>query len=164
MNRRCGAGLVGQPRRAGRIEDDDLVAGSADRLDDQRLGRARYLHHRVDMLVLEPIAGDGRGAVGAALMIGGDDLDRRAQHLAAEILARHLRRDRAALAGELGIGAGHVEDEPDLAHPIRDPGRGAHQRCGGDESGGAGGQQSALFHEAPVHNGLLSFWAQYGSS
>ena len=85
----------------GALSDDDLVAGVGDRLDDQRLGRAGDIHDRIDMLGVEPVAGDRGGAVGAVLVIGDDDLDRRAEHLAAKILDRHLRRGRAAVPGQL---------------------------------------------------------------
>ena len=125
MHRGRGAALLGQPVRPRRVEDDDLVARAADRLDDQRLGRARDVDDRVDMLVAEPVAGDRGGLVGAVVMIGGDHLDRRAQHLAAEILDRHLGRRLAALAGELGIGSAEVEDQAELDDAVRYPaGRG----------------------------------------
>ena len=50
----------------------------------------------LDALVVEHVARDAGGEVGLVEMVGGDDLDLAAQHLAAEILHRHLRRGLAA--------------------------------------------------------------------
>ena len=48
--------------------------------------------------------------IGLVEMIGRDDLDLAAQHLAAEILRRHLRGGLAAGPGDIGVEPGHVED------------------------------------------------------
>ena len=118
VDRSRGAGFVGQPLGAGRVQQHDPAAGIADPLHDQRLGRAGHIHDRIDMLRIEPVAGDCAGAVGAVLVIGDDELDRRAEHLATEILDRQLRRGGAALTGIRGIGARQVEDQPELDHPV----------------------------------------------
>ena len=59
----------------------------------------------LDALVVEHVAGDVGGKVGLVEMIGGDDLDLAAEHLAAKILRRHLRRGLAAGAGDVGVEA-----------------------------------------------------------
>jgi hypothetical protein len=43
-------------------------------------------------------------------MVGDDNLDLAAQHLAAKILHRHLGRGLAAGAGDVGVKARHVQD------------------------------------------------------
>jgi hypothetical protein len=55
-------------------------------------------------------AGDVGGKIGLVEMVGRDDLDLAAQHLAAEILHRHLRGGLAAGSGNIGVEARHVED------------------------------------------------------
>src|SRR6266700_2882021 len=79
MDRGCGAGFVAEALGDRRAQRNDLMSGACDRLDDQRLRRAGDIHDRIDMLVLEPVARDRRGAVGAVLMVGDEDLDRRAE-------------------------------------------------------------------------------------
>src|SRR5439155_25726074 len=56
------------------------------------------------------VACDAGGKVGLVEMIGWDDLDLAAEHLAAEIFRRHLRGHLAAGPGDVGVEAGHVED------------------------------------------------------
>ena len=52
--------------------------------------------------------------VGLVLVVGGDDLDRLAGDLAAEVVDRHLRRLDGALAAEIGIEAGQIRQHADL--------------------------------------------------
>ena len=104
------AGLVGEPDRAGAVEDDDLVARFGDLAGGERGGGRRHVADHLDALVVEHVAGDVGGKIGLVEMVGRDDLDLAAEHLAAEILRRHLRRGLAAGAGDVGIEAGHVED------------------------------------------------------
>ena len=48
-------------------------------------------------------------------MVGDDDLDLAAQHLAAKILHRHLRRGLAADAGDISVKAGHSRMPPSFS-------------------------------------------------
>jgi len=120
MDRHRRARLVGDAHRGGPVEHDDLVLvfGDFDRGERRRGGRD--VHERVDVLGVEPFPRDIGGIVRLVLMIRGDDLDRLAQHLAAEILGRHPGRGHCADAGDVGIEARHVLDHPDLHHAVGD--------------------------------------------
>jgi hypothetical protein len=65
------------------------------------------------------------------LMIADDHGNRLAQHLAAEIIDRHLRRRDRALAGRRRRRAVHIGEYADLDHVVRDLGacrrRGQHR-------------------------------------
>ena len=113
VNRCRGAALVGQALRAGRAQRHDLMAGVADPLHNQRLGRTADVEDRIDPLVLEPIARDRGGTVDAVVRILDEQLDRRAEHLLAEIVDRHFAGRGAALAGIRRIRTGEVENQPD---------------------------------------------------
>ena len=104
------AGLVGEPDRSGAVEHDDLVARLGDLAGGERGGGRRDVEDHLDALIVEHVAGDVGGKIGLVEMIGGDDLDLAAEHLAAEILRRHLRGGLAAGAGDVGVEAGHIED------------------------------------------------------
>ena len=108
------AGLVGEADRARAVEHDDLVARLRDLAGGERGGGRRDVEDHLDALVVEHVAGDVGGEVGLVQMIGRDDLDLAAEHLAAEILRRHLRGGLAARPGDVGIEARHVEDAAEL--------------------------------------------------
>src|ERR1043166_4584937 len=113
MDRCRGARLVRQPLRAGSAQRDDLVAGVADPLHDERLRRTADIEDRIDALVLEPVARNRGGPVGAVVVILDEQLDRRAEHLFAEVVHCHFAGGGAPLSGIRGIGTGQVEDQPD---------------------------------------------------
>ena len=97
---------------AGIDVDPVLLAGQ--RQDRQRDRRSRNVDDGVDLLIVIPVAGDIDADVGLVLVIGGDDLDRLALYLAAVIGDRHLHRGKRALAGRIGIEAGHIRQHADL--------------------------------------------------
>jgi hypothetical protein len=68
-------------------------------------------------------------------MVGADDLDRRALHLAAEILDRHLGRLDRPFAAEIGIDAGLVIEDADLDFPIGNSGGRGGDRGRGEKRG-----------------------------
>ena len=72
--------------------------------------------------------------VGLVLVVGGNELDLLAEHLAAEIGDRHLRGLDAALADHVGIEARHIVDVAD------DDAFGLRLRRGGERQRGHGGQ------------------------
>ena len=78
-------------------------------------------------------------------MIGRDDLDLAAEHLAAEILRRHLGGRLAAGPGDVGIEAGHVEDAAEFERRfgLRQRSRARHRQCSGENAG-----------NEPFHEGL----------
>jgi hypothetical protein len=53
-------------------------------------------------------------------MVRRDDLDRLAQHLAAEILHRHGRGSYSAHAGDVGVDARHVLEHADFHDAVGD--------------------------------------------
>ena len=108
------AGLVGEADRAGAVEHDDLVARLGDLAGGERGRGCRHVVDHLDALIVEHVAGDVGGKVGLVEMVGGEDLDLAAEHLAAEILRRHFRGGLAAGTGDVGIEAGHVEDAAEL--------------------------------------------------
>jgi hypothetical protein len=61
-------------------------------------------------------------------MIGEHDLDRFAEHGAAEILGRHFRRHHRTRPAEIGIEAGLIVEHADLHDAVRDL-----RACGGYE-------------------------------
>ena len=85
--------------------------------------------------------------VGLVLVVGGEDVDRLAQHRAAELRDRHLDRLDAARADDVRVGAGHVVDVADH-HLVR---RGLG-RSGGEERAqrsGRGQHAFELSHRFP---------------
>ena len=119
------AGLVGEPDRSGAVEHDDLVARLGDLAGGKRGGGGRDVEDHLDALVVEHVAGDVGGKIGLVEMVGGDDLDLAAEHLAAEILRRHFRGHLAAGAGDVGIKPGHIEDAAELQRRLALRHRGA---------------------------------------
>jgi hypothetical protein len=94
----------------------------------------RQVDDHVDAFGIEPLARQRGRDVRLGPMVGADDGDRLAQHLAAEFLDRHLGRHHRALAGQVRRAAGHVGHDADL-----DAGFGpdcdvlyAEQRCDND--------------------------------
>ena len=127
------AGFVGEPDRARAVEHDDLVARFRDLAGGERGGGGRDVEDHLDALVVEHVAGDVGGKIGLVEMVGGDDLDLAAEHLAAEILRRHLGRRLAAGAGDVGVEARHVEDAAELQRRLvlrQRRGRRHRQRAG----------------------------------
>ena len=53
-------------------------------------------------------------------MIAGQDLDRRPEHAAAEILGRHFRGGHRSRPRDIGIGAGLVIEHADAQHAVAD--------------------------------------------
>src|SRR5262249_33300051 len=85
MDRDRRACLVGDASRAGPIEDDDLVFGLGKLNSSERGRRSGDIHERIDMLDVEPFPHNSGSNIRLVLMIRGDDFDRFAQHLSAEI-------------------------------------------------------------------------------
>ena len=113
--RRAGfAGEVGGGR-PGVQQDAVLVAGDA--LHRERHRGIGDRGNDVDLALVDPAAGDRGRDVGLVLVVGGDHLDRLAEHLAAEILDRHLRGDDGARSVVIGIDAGQVGEHAD-AHDV----------------------------------------------
>jgi hypothetical protein len=108
------AGFAGEIRGRRTGDDVDLLLFLGDGLDRERHRRGRQLHDRVHLLGVVPLAGDVGGDIGLVLVVGIDDLDRHTQHLAAEILDRHLCGLDRRFAAEIGIDARLVVQDADL--------------------------------------------------
>jgi hypothetical protein len=77
----------------------------------------------VDAVAVDPFARFLRADVRLILVVGADDLDLLAEHRAAEVLDRHLRRDHRALAAQIGVEPRHVGQDADLDDVAGDLGR-----------------------------------------
>ena len=117
VGRALGAGELG---RRGAGDDVDLLLFLGQALHGEGDRGGGELHDRVDLLGVVPLAGDVRGDVGLVLVVGGDDLDRRAEHRAAVVLGGHLRGLVGPLAAEVGVDAGLVVEDADLDLAVRD--------------------------------------------
>jgi hypothetical protein len=113
----------------------EIRTGSAG-VDVDGVVRARHLAHGepdgrignveddVDALVFNPLPGDVGADIGLVLVVGEDDFDRPAQHLAAVILDRHARGVDRAHAGQIRIQSGLVVEDTELHRLLRDRGGG----------------------------------------
>ncbi|MNM87992.1 hypothetical protein D3C81_1001890 [compost metagenome] len=114
MESRGRAVLIGQRHGAAGGDDVDLLLLARHFLHRQRGRRVGEVDHHVDAVGIEPAARQRRSDIGLVLVIGGQHRDGLAQRLAAELLDGHLGGDDRALAGQVGIGAGHIGDDADL--------------------------------------------------
>ena len=105
--------LAGDVGRRRSVEQHELLLLPGHFLDRERDGGRAAVGDHVDALIVVPVAHDVGGDVRLVLVIGGDDLDRLAEHRT-EILRRHARRDAGALAGDVGIERVHVAEHADL--------------------------------------------------
>ncbi len=135
LHRRRRAGLAGEIRRAAAGDKHGLVLLGGEGLNREGDGGGRQVDDGIDLLVVEPVARDSHTDVRLVLMVRADDLDRLAEHLAAEILGRHLRRRQRALAGAVRIDARHVGQHAEFHDVIRDL-RASGRERGGGQSGG----------------------------
>ena len=62
-----------------------------DVLNRQADCRHRHVHDQIDLIDVVPAPRDAAADIGLELVVADDDADRLAQHLAAEIVDRHLR-------------------------------------------------------------------------
>ncbi|MGY3647227.1 hypothetical protein ACVWW2_002518 [Bradyrhizobium sp. LM4.3] len=74
----------------------------------------RHVDDQIDLVDVVPAPRDGAADVGLELVVADDDADRLAEHGAAEIVDRHLRRRHRTLAGRCRGRAVHVGEHADL--------------------------------------------------
>ena len=91
----------------------DLAALARKLLHRERDRGIGEIGDRGDALTVEPTARDRRGEVGLVLMISVDYLDPAAEHVAAEILDRHARREHRGRATKVAIEAALVVEHAD---------------------------------------------------
>ena len=116
MDRGGGAGLVAEPHRAGRAQLRILLRVLATACTISA-SMSRHVHDRIDMLVVEPVAGDRSGAVGAVLMVRDSSSIGAPSTLPPKSSTAMRAAGGAAHAGQLGIGPDRSEDQPDLGPP-----------------------------------------------
>ena len=94
--------------------EEHLVLLADDFVDGERDARVRHVDDDVDLVDVEPLAGDVGADVRLVLVIGGDDLDLQPLRRGAVVLHRHLRGNHRALPREIGIEAGSVVEHADF--------------------------------------------------
>ena len=108
------AELAVEIRRAGRMRDEQLLLFVGDVLHGETDRRHRHVDDQIDLIDVVPAPRDAAADVRLELVVADDDADRLAQHLAAEIVDRHLRGRDRALAGRRRRRAVHVGEHADL--------------------------------------------------
>jgi hypothetical protein len=108
------AGLAREIGRAGAGEQHRLVVGLGDLQHREADGRIDQIGDGVDAVEIEPAPGDRGADIGLVLVIGGNDLDRHAIDLVAELVRRHLRRLDRADAGILLVRPREIGEHADL--------------------------------------------------
>ncbi len=106
--------LIGQRRGTCAVHHEDALLLLRHLGHGQRRARVGAAEEHRQALRVDPLPRLAGGNVGLVLVVGGDQLDRHAQHLPAEIVDRHLDCHRAVLALHVRIQARHVGDEADL--------------------------------------------------
>ena len=96
------------------MRDEQLLLFIGDVLHCEAHGGDRHVDDQVDLVDIVPASRDAAADVGLELVVADDEADRLAQHLAAEIVDRHLRGGDRALAGRRRRGAVHVGENADL--------------------------------------------------
>ena len=122
--------LIGQLRGRGPRQQRDLAALARKLLHCERDRGIGEIGDRGDALAVEPTARDRRGEVGLVLMISVDHLDRAAEHVAAEILDRHARREHRGRAAKVAIEPALVVEHADADRLLLRPATGRRQNSG----------------------------------
>ena len=108
----------------------DLAALARKLLHRERDRGIGEIGDRGDALAVEPTARNRRGEVGLVLMISVDHLNRAAEHVAAEVLNRHARREHRGRAAKVAIEAALIVEHADANRlPLR-PATGRRQNGG----------------------------------
>ncbi len=132
------AGVAGQARRRRTDHDVDLFLLLRQLVDRERDRRGRQFRDHVDVLDIIPAPRNGTAEIRLVLVIGGDDFDLLAEHLAAEILDRHLGGLERPFAAVIGVDPRLIVQDADLDALRR--GRRGQQKT----TRRNGGQQSRL--------------------
>ena len=122
------AELAVEVRGAGRVGDEQLLLVVGDVLYRKADRRHRHVDDQIDLLDVIPAPRDAGADIRLELMVADDHGDRLAQHLAAEIVDRHLRGGDRALPGRRGCRPVHVGENADLDHVVRDLGQRRRRR------------------------------------
>ena len=112
------AELAVEIRRPGRVRDEQLLLFVGDVLHREPHRRHRHVDDQIDLFDVVPAPRDAAADIRLELVVADDHADRLAQHLAAEIVDRHLRRGDRALAGRRRRRTVHVGENADLDHIV----------------------------------------------
>jgi hypothetical protein len=108
------AGVAGQARRRRTDHDVDLLLFLRQLMNRERDRRGRQLGDHVDVFDVVPAPRNRAGEVRLVLVIGGNDLDLMAEHLAAKVLDRHPGGFERPFAAVIGIDPGLIVQNADL--------------------------------------------------
>ena len=93
---------------------DNHVSRARNLLHRKGYGRLRHVHDDANAVIVEPVACDRRADIRLGLVISGNNFDRAAEYLAAEISDRHLAGQHRTRPHDVLVHAGHVGQDPDL--------------------------------------------------
>jgi len=139
------AELAVEVGRSGRVRDEKLLLLAGDGLHRKADRRNRHVDDQIDLLGIVPAPRDCCADVGLQLMIADDDADGFAEHRAAEVVDRHLRRSHRALAGRRRGRAVHVGQHADFHDVVGD----LRECCGRRQHGG--GERCKRRQESQKH-------------
>ena len=94
--------------------DEQLLLLVGDVLHREPDRRHRHVDDQIDLVDIVPAPRNAAADIRLQLMVADDQADRLAQHLAAEIVDRHLRGRDRALTGRRRRRAVHVGENADL--------------------------------------------------
>src|SRR5690606_16663249 len=112
---------VGQRGGAGAHHHEGLLLFGRHGRHGQGGGGIGAADQHVEMLLVEPFAGAGRGDVGLVLVVGGQQFDFLPVDLAPHVGDRHADGIGACITVDVGVYAGHVCDEADADHVVGNP-------------------------------------------
>ena len=159
LRRRFRTGLAGEfgGRRTG--DQQHLAARARNFLSRQRNGRTCHVGNGIDAFGLEPLAADRGRDVRLVLVIRGNNADRLAEHLAAEIVDRHLRRFDRVLADQISEAARMIGQHADLHGVVRH----LRLRRTACHQHGRDRQSNSCFHDNSLPLNSIE-WHQTGSA
>ena len=115
-------GFIGQACRTRSTEDRDAVLFACDLGNCKRRSRRGDVEDGINLFAVKPFARLAGCNVRLVLVVGIDQFNRLTRHLATKVLNRHLCCVDATHARNVGVEAGHVENQADLYNIVRDAG------------------------------------------
>src|SRR5262249_47135584 len=104
------------------------------------------IHERIDVLDVESFPHSGGSNIWLVQMIGGDDFDRFAQYLSAEIFYRHLGSSHRAHASDIRVDARHVLQHANFHDAVGNLFLGERSEWQCKQQGGGGRDKTRSLH------------------